>query len=79
LILAGPSVRATVTPGTLVVEHVAGDGIQREVEGGEHRSTSSAPTATTVEVPTNHVAIVSHPDEVLQPIKTAAEAVPAAT
>jgi hypothetical protein len=35
--------------------------------------------ATTVEVPTNHVAMVSHPDEVLQLIRTAAEAVPAAT
>ena len=34
--------------------------------------------ATTVEVSTNHVAMVSHPDEVLQLIKTAAEAVPAA-
>ena len=30
--------------------------------------------ATTVEVSTNHVAMVSHPDEVLQLIKTAAEA-----
>jgi pimeloyl-ACP methyl ester carboxylesterase len=35
--------------------------------------------ATTVEVPSNHVAMVSHPDEVLQLIKTAAEAVPATT
>jgi pimeloyl-ACP methyl ester carboxylesterase len=35
--------------------------------------------ATTVEVSTNHVAMVSHPDEVLQFIKTATEAVPAAT
>jgi pimeloyl-ACP methyl ester carboxylesterase len=35
--------------------------------------------ATTVEVPTNHVAMVSHPGEVLQLIRTAAEAVPAAT
>jgi pimeloyl-ACP methyl ester carboxylesterase len=35
--------------------------------------------ATTAEVPTNHVAMVSHPDEVLQLIKTAAEAVPAST
>jgi pimeloyl-ACP methyl ester carboxylesterase len=35
--------------------------------------------ATTVEVSTNHVAMVSHPDEVLQLIKTAAEAVPDAT
>jgi len=31
--------------------------------------------ATTVEVSTNHVAMVSHPDEVLQLIRTAAEAV----
>jgi pimeloyl-ACP methyl ester carboxylesterase len=35
--------------------------------------------ATTVEVSTNHVAMVSHPDEVLQLIKTAAEAVATAT
>jgi pimeloyl-ACP methyl ester carboxylesterase len=34
--------------------------------------------ATTVEVPTNHVAMVSHPDDVVQLIKTAAEAVQAA-
>jgi hypothetical protein len=32
-----------------------------------------------VEVATNHVAMVSHPDEVLQLIKTAAEAVSATT
>jgi pimeloyl-ACP methyl ester carboxylesterase len=35
--------------------------------------------ATTVEVPTNHVAMVSHPDEVVNLITTAAQAVPAAT
>jgi pimeloyl-ACP methyl ester carboxylesterase len=35
--------------------------------------------ATTVEVSTNHVAMVSHPDEVLQLIRTAAEAVPTTT
>jgi pimeloyl-ACP methyl ester carboxylesterase len=35
--------------------------------------------ATTVEVATNHVAMVSHPDEVLQLIRTAAEAVSANT
>jgi pimeloyl-ACP methyl ester carboxylesterase len=35
--------------------------------------------ATTVEVSTNHVAMVSHPDQVLQLIKTAAQAVPTAT
>jgi pimeloyl-ACP methyl ester carboxylesterase len=32
--------------------------------------------ATTVEVPTNHVAMVSHPDDVLTLIETAAKAVP---
>jgi pimeloyl-ACP methyl ester carboxylesterase len=35
--------------------------------------------ATTVEVATNHVAMVSHPDEVLQLIRTAAEAVSVAS
>jgi pimeloyl-ACP methyl ester carboxylesterase len=34
--------------------------------------------ATTVEIPTNHVAMVSHPDDVLQLIETAARAVPVA-
>jgi pimeloyl-ACP methyl ester carboxylesterase len=34
--------------------------------------------ATTVEIPTNHVAMVSHPDDVLRLIETAAEAVQAA-
>ena len=34
--------------------------------------------ATTVEIPTNHVAMVSHPDDVLHLIETAAEAVQAA-
>jgi pimeloyl-ACP methyl ester carboxylesterase len=35
--------------------------------------------ATTVEVPASHVAMVSHPDEVVQLIKKAAAAVPVAT
>jgi pimeloyl-ACP methyl ester carboxylesterase len=35
--------------------------------------------ATTIEVPSSHVAMVSHPDEVTQLIKTAAAAVPAAS
>ena len=38
----------------------------------------SSPTrmgATTVEVPTNHVAMVSHPDDVVKLVKTAAESV----
>jgi hypothetical protein len=35
--------------------------------------------ATTVEVPTNHVAMVSHPDDVVNLIKRAAETVPVAT
>jgi hypothetical protein len=34
--------------------------------------------ATTVEVPTNHVAMVSHPEDVVKLIETAAEAVPVA-
>jgi hypothetical protein len=35
--------------------------------------------ATTIEVSTSHVAMVSHPDEVLNLITTAAQAVPTAT
>jgi hypothetical protein len=35
--------------------------------------------ATTTEVPTNHVAMVSHPDEVVTMIEMAAAAVPVAT
>ena len=35
--------------------------------------------ATTIEVPTNQVAMVSHPDEVVNLITTAAQAVPTAT
>jgi hypothetical protein len=35
--------------------------------------------ATTVEIPASHVAMVSHPGEVAQLIKTAAEAASAAT
>ena len=31
--------------------------------------------ATTVEVPTSHVAMVSHPDEVVELVKTAADSV----
>jgi pimeloyl-ACP methyl ester carboxylesterase len=33
--------------------------------------------ATTVEIPSSHVPMVSHPDDVAQLIETAAEAVPA--
>jgi hypothetical protein len=32
--------------------------------------------ATTIEIPSSHVPMVSHPDDVAQLIKTAAEAVP---
>ena len=35
--------------------------------------------ATTVEIPSSHVPMVSHPDDVAQLIKTAAEAVPVTT
>jgi len=34
--------------------------------------------ATTIEVPTNHVAMISHPDDVVQLIETAAKAVQSA-
>ena len=35
-------------------------------------------SATTIEVPSSHVAMVSHPDDVAQLIQTAAETVPTA-
>ena len=35
--------------------------------------------ATTIEIPSGHVAMVSHPDDVAQFIKTAAETVQAAS
>jgi hypothetical protein len=38
----------------------------------------AARMAATVEIPTNHVAMVSYPDDVVQLIETAAEAVQAA-
>jgi hypothetical protein len=38
----------------------------------------AARMGATVEIPTNHVAMVSHPDDVVQLIETAAEAVQAA-
>jgi pimeloyl-ACP methyl ester carboxylesterase len=41
------------------------------------RQFASRMGATTVEIPSSHVAMVSHPDEVAQLIQTAAEAVPA--
>ena len=43
------------------------------------RMFASRMAATTVEIPASHVAMVSHPGDVAQLIKTAAEAVPAAS
>ena len=43
------------------------------------RQFASRMGAITIEIPTNHVAMVSHPDEVVQLIKTAAQAVPVPT
>ena len=43
------------------------------------RQFASRMGATTVEIPSSHVAMVSHPGDVAQLIKTAAEAVPAAS
>jgi hypothetical protein len=61
---------------TLVAGHsYGGQAISPDAE----RQFAARMGATTVEVATNHVAMVSHPDEVLQLITTAAQAVPAAT
>src|SRR4030095_3457147 len=48
------------------------DGAQA-IPPAAHRQFAARMGATTVEVSTNHVAMVSHPDEVLQLIRTAAE------
>jgi hypothetical protein len=54
----------------------AGD---RALPPGAERMFASRMGATTVEIPASHVAMVSHPGEVAQLIKTAAEAAAAAT
>jgi hypothetical protein len=61
-----------------VIEHLQADGDQA-IPPDAQRVFAPRMGATTVEVSTNHVAMVSHPDEVLQLVKTAAEAVAAAT
>jgi hypothetical protein len=45
----------------------------------EQRQFAGRMGATTIEVSTNHVAMVSHPDEVMNLITTTAQAVPTAT
>jgi pimeloyl-ACP methyl ester carboxylesterase len=60
------------------VNHFAADGDQ-VIPPDAQRQFAVRMGATTVEVSTNYVAMVSHPDEVLQLITTAAEAVPTAT
>jgi pimeloyl-ACP methyl ester carboxylesterase len=54
------------------------DGDQAIPPGAE-RQFAARMGATTVEIATNHVAMVSHPEDVLQLIETAAEAVSAAS
>jgi pimeloyl-ACP methyl ester carboxylesterase len=63
---------------TLPTWYLVADGDQAIPPDAE-RQFASRMGATTVEVPTNHVAMVSHPDDVVQLIKTAAEAVAVST
>jgi hypothetical protein len=51
----------------------------RTIPPDTQRQFAARINATTVEVSTNHVAMVSHPDDVVQLIETAAEAVRAAS
>jgi hypothetical protein len=60
-----------------VIEQLQADGYRvtaPQIPPAAQRLFAPRMGATTVEVPTNHVAMVSHPDEVLQLIRTAAEA-----
>jgi pimeloyl-ACP methyl ester carboxylesterase len=54
---------------------VAGD--DQAIPPAAEREFASRMGATTIEVPSGHVAMVSHPDEVVRLIESAAEAVPA--
>jgi pimeloyl-ACP methyl ester carboxylesterase len=74
-----------VRPNIVLVHGAWADGsswsavIERlQADGYAERHFAARMGATTVEIPTNHVAMVSHPDDVVQLIETAAEAVQAA-
>jgi hypothetical protein len=60
-----------------VIEQLVADGDQAIPPEAE-RLFATRMGATTVAVPTNHVAMASHPDDVVTLIETAAEAVPVA-
>jgi hypothetical protein len=53
-------------------------GVEQAIPPEAERLFAQPMGATTVEVATNHVAMVSHPDDVVELIETAAAAVPAA-
>jgi hypothetical protein len=53
-------------------------GVEQAIPPEAERLFAQRMGATTVEVATNHVAMVSHPDDVVELIETAAAAVPAA-
>jgi pimeloyl-ACP methyl ester carboxylesterase len=54
-----------------------GAGNDEAILPAAERQFASRMGATTVEIPSSHVAMVSHPDEVAQLIESAAQAVPA--
>ena len=51
--------------------------IERAIPPDAERQFAARMGATTVEVPSSHVAMVSHPDDVVQLIESAAKEVPA--
>jgi hypothetical protein len=57
--------------------YLVAEGTRRSRPGAE-RQFAHRMGATTVEVPSNHVAMVSHPGDVVNLIEAATEAVPAA-
>src|SRR6266540_1531644 len=74
----GPTVVAGHSYGGQIITALGTDGDQALPTDAERLFTNRM-GATTVEVSTNHVAMVSHPDEVVNLIRTAAEAVSVAT
>ncbi len=73
----GYHVTAPQFPLTALADDVAR--LRQVLPPGAERQFAARMGATTIEIPSSHVAMVSHPGDVAQLIKTAAEAVRAAS
>ena len=75
--MTGPDVMGVPAWKSLPTWFLVADGDQAIPPDAE-RQFAARMGATTIEVPTNHVAMVSHPDEVVHLIEAAVQAVQAA-